>query len=162
MIAAVTDYETGGAPTSGTVNLKIELGPSGLPPLTSYGVSLSGRVLQFTAGAWIPPGTTPERQISLVGDYVLVVPNDDADGKSFPWPIGPGAFTVATVDVARTSADVTFLITGQVQNIVPSTNPLLDPDGAVNTELPVQNVLVSDQETVVGTPVDYFPSNHNP
>ena len=161
-VVSVVDYETGGAPTTSSVNLRVTL--TGGPSLDSYGVSLSGRVLQFTAGAWILPGTTPSRQISLVGPAVLVIPNKDSDGNPFPWSStgGPGAGTIATVDVARTSSDVTFLITGQVQNIVPSTDPLLSEDGTIETELPVQEVLVSEQETVVGTPVDYFQTNHNP
>jgi len=135
----------------------------GPPALTSYGVSLSGRILQFTGGAWIPPGTTPQRQVSLVGDYVLVIPNKDADGNPFGWPlVGPGPGTTAAIDVARTSSDVTTLLLGQVQDVVPSTDPLLDPDGFVVTDLPVQEVDVSQQVTTVGTPVDYFQSNHNP
>lgn len=160
MISAVTDYETGGAPSSDTVNLKIVFASG--QALDSYGVSLSGRTLQFTFGGWIPPGTTPQREISLVGALVLVVPNHDADGNSFLWPAGPAAGTVVTVDVARTSSDVTFELRGQVQNVVPSTNPLLDPDGTIETTLPVQEVDVSQQQTSVGTPVDYFQSNHHP
>jgi hypothetical protein len=160
-ISTITDYETGGAPDANSVNLKITVA-TGQASLDSYGISLSGRTLQFTAGAWIPPGTTPQRQISLVGALVLVVPNKDADGNPFAWPLGPAAGTVVTVDVARTSSDVTFLLLGQVQNVVPSTDPLLTPDSTVETTLPVQEVLVSEQQTVVGTPVDHFQSNHNP
>jgi hypothetical protein len=162
-IVSVFDYDTLGAPTDGSLNLLVTFAPGSLN-LNGFGVSLSGRVLQFTAGAWILPDTTPSRIISLVGDHSLVIPNADDAGIPFPWSStgGPGAGTVATVDVARTSSDVTFLLLGQVQNVVPQTDPLLSPDGEVDTLLPVQQVFVSEQQTVVGTPVDYFQSNHNP
>lgn len=155
-VVSVVDYDTMLVPTDSSLNLLVTL--TGGASLDSYGVSLSGRTLQFTAGAWILPGTTPARQISLLNNLQLVIPNKDTDGNPFPWSTtgGPGAGTIATVDVARTSSDVTFLITGQVQNVVPSTDPLLDPDGEASTTLPVQDVLVSEQQTVVGTPVDYY------
>jgi len=161
-VVTVVDYETGGAPSVSSINLLVTL--TGGPGLDSYGVSLSGRTLEFTGGAWIAPllalGITPSRVISLVNATSLVIPNNNADGVPFPWSTtgGPAAGTIATVDVARTSSDVTFLITGQVQNVVPSTNPLLDPDGELETLRPVQEIDVSEQQTVVGTPADYFPS----
>jgi hypothetical protein len=165
-VGAVADYETGGAPSATSINLLVTF--TGGQTLDSYGVSLSGRTLELTGGAWIAPllaaGISPSRVISLTGTLSLVIPNNNADGVPFPWATtgGPAPGTIATVDVARTSSDVTFLLTGQVQNVVPSTNPLLDPDGELDTLLPVQQVDVSEQQTVVGTPVDYFQTNHHP
>jgi hypothetical protein len=171
-VVSVVDYETGGAPSTASINLLVTL--TGGPPLDSYGVSLSGRTLEFTVGAWIAPllaaGVSPSRVISLVNNTSLVIPNNKADGVPFPWAAsppappntgGPAPGDVATVDVARTSSDVTFLITGQVQNVVPTTNPLLDPEGGTETLLPVQEIDVSEQQTVVGTPADYFPTPHH-
>jgi hypothetical protein len=157
VIANVVDYETGSPPTSASVYLKITV--AGDAPLTAIGVTLVGRTLFFTSGPlWIVPGTTPRRPITLFGDFVLIIPNADSDGHTFYVPsAGPAPGDQVAIDTARGSSEVVFQSTGQVQNIVPSTNPLLSPSGEVSTELPVQNALVSDQATSIGTPVDYLP-----
>lgn len=180
-IISVIDLDTGAAPTTSSVNLKITMSGGSAPPLglplDSYGFTFAGRSLLFAAGAWIPAQTTPERIIAvngdlLNGDSIVIVPNLDPDGNSFPWPSGPAAGTIVAVDTARNGSEVVFQQTGQVQNVIPSSiphfpseqilGPLIPEPGDIESDLPVQEIVVSDQETVVGTPVDYFPTNHHP
>ncbi len=90
-IISVIDLDTGAAPTTSSVNLKITMSGGSAPPLglplDSYGFTFAGRSLLFAAGAWIPAQTTPERIIAvngdlLNGDSIVIVPNLDPDGNS--------------------------------------------------------------------------------
>lgn len=158
-IASVADYDTGLPPTAASVNIRITLAPA---TLNSYGFSLVGRPLYFTSGAWIPPGTTPQRTILAAGDAVVVVPNLDPSGVPLYTPGGPAPGDQIAVDAVRSESEVLFTNLGTVQNIIPDTTPLLSPPGTVTTDLPVQEVEVSDQATVIGTPLDVFPTTHHP
>ena len=160
-VTSVTDYDTGLPPTAGSVNLRIVLGV-GLFPLDSFGITFAGRALYFTFGAWIPPGTTPQRPVLVNGSALVVVPNRDADGNPFAWPAGPAPGDQVALVTSRQDSEVVFKNLGVVQNVVPDTSPLLPPPGTVTTEQPVQDVLVSDQATQIGTPQDIFPTNHHP
>lgn len=161
-IASVTDYDTNLPISSSTVNIKLILNV-GNASLNSYGFTFAGRTLYFTVGGWIPAGTTPQRKILLNGDAIVVIPNANADGtKLTASGGGPVAGDTVAVDTARSQSEVLFTNLGIVQNVVPATDPLLDPSGDVTSDLPVQDVLVSDQATSIGTPVDYFPSTHYP
>jgi hypothetical protein len=147
-IASVVDYDTGLAPDPNTVNLLIGLTPS-LKPLNSFGAQLFGRTVYFITGVWIPPQTTPSRPLLTYGDFAIVV----------PVITGPTAGNMIAIDVAVRDGEVATNLLGLVQNIVPSTNPLLDENGEVTTRLPVQEVVASDQILVIGTPVNYLPSD---
>ena len=163
-IASVTDYDTNLPISSSTVNIKLILNV-GNAPLNSYGFTFAGRTLYFTVGGWIPAGTTPQRKILLNGDAIVVVPNAAEDGTKLTalgTGTGPVVGNTVDVDTARSQSEVLFTNLGIVQNISPSTDPLLDPSGEVTTDLQIQDVLVSDQATSIGTPVDYFPTNHRP
>lgn len=163
-IASVTDYDTNLPISSSTVNIKLILNV-GNASLNSYGFTFAGRTLYFTVGGWIPAGTTPQRKILLNGNAIVVVPNAAEDGTkltSLGTGTGPVVGNTVDVDTARSQSEVLFTNLGIVQNISPSTDPLLDPSGEVTTDLQIQDVLVSDQATSIGTPVDYFPTNHRP
>jgi len=163
VIASVTDYDTGLPIGSTTVNIQITLAVDNAP-LSGYGFSFAGRTLYFTVGAWIPPGTTPQRPILLNGDDIVVVPNANADGVKLTDATPPGLVAGNTIalDTARSESEVLFTNLELVQNIVPDTNPLLDPSGTATSDLPVQDANVSDQATSIGTPVDYYPTSHHP
>ena len=117
-------------------------------------------------GAWITAGTTPQRPVLAYGRFVFVVSNTGADDETFPWTApgvgGPTAGDTVAVDVAYREGEVATQELGIVQSVTPQTSPLLDELGLVQTEVPVQQVLVSGQSDVVGTPADYFPSGHEP
>ena len=161
-IASVSDYETGLPPTTSSINLLVNLSV-GLTPLTDFGVQLQGRAVYFVAGAWIPAGTTPQRAISNYGAQAFIIPNNDADGNPFPWTTpgvgGPTVGDTVAVDVAYRQGEVATQELGIVQEVVPQTSPLLDELGLVQTEVPVQQVLVSGQVVGVGTPANYQPSD---
>ena len=163
VIASVTDYDTNLPIDANTVNIRIALAV-GNAPLSSYGFTFAGRTLYFTSGLWIPAGTTPQRTILLNGDAIVVVPNADESGIKLTATMPPwlAAGNTVALDTARSQSEVLFTNLGIVQNIVPATNPLLDPLGEVTSDFPVQDALVSDQATSIGTPVDYFPSTHHP
>jgi hypothetical protein len=170
-IVSVVDNETGLPASASSVNLKIVITGGAL--LGSYGFTFAGRSLYFVTPPQTTPPTVPKRTISVFGDVsgksVVIVPNLDPDGKnplmSLPNPPIPGG-TVA-VDTARLDSEVVFQQTGVVQNVVPNTiphfpneqvlGPLIPEPGEVDTLIAVQEVDVSNQETVVGTPANYFP-----
>ena len=166
-IASVADYDTGLPPDVNSVNIRIVF-VVGNAPLSGYGFSFAGRTLYFTSGTWIPPGTTPQRPILINGDAIVVVPNATSDGTTTLYMgtgigvTGPSPGDSIAVDTARSESEVLFQNLRIVQNVIPDTNPLLDPSGTVTSDLPVQDANVSDQATSIGTPVDYFPSNHHP
>jgi hypothetical protein len=167
-IVSVTDYDTGLPPDANSINIKIVLNV-GNAPLSSYGFSFAGRTLYFTSGTWIPLGTTPQRPILVNGDNIVVVPNAASNGTTTSLYKGTGLGVTGpqpgdsiAVDTARSESEVLFQNLGLVQNVVPNTSPLLDPSGAVTSDQPVQDANVSDQATSIGTPVDYFQTNHHP
>ena len=161
-ITSVSDYDTAMPPTTSSINLLVNLSV-GLTPLTDFGVQLQGRAVYFVAGAWIPAGTTPQRAISNYGAQAFIIPNNDADGNPFPWTApgvgGPTVGDTVAVDVAYRQGEVATQELGIVQEVVPQTSPLLDELGLVQTEVPVQQVLVSGQVVGVGTPANYQPSD---
>ena len=175
-VVSVVDNDTGLPATTTSVNLRITI--AGGAPLSSYGFTFSGRTLYFVAGAWILPPlpSTPSRPISVWGDSggngILVVSNQDENGDPFPFPAGPAAGTIVALETARLDSEVVYQSTGVVQNVVPTTTPhfpgeqvagiftvgpLIPEPGDVDTLVAVQEVNVGDQETVVGTPANYFP-----
>jgi hypothetical protein len=175
-IVSVVDNESGAPASPSSVNLRITI--AGGAPLGSYGFTFAGRTLYFVTGAWIvpPQPSTPERQISVWGDVtggsIIIVPNQDADGTSLVNPLPPVAGNTVALETARLESEVVFQQTGIVQDVVPSTTPhfpgeqvagvftvgpLIPEPGDVETLVAVQEVDVSDQETVVGTPANYFP-----
>jgi hypothetical protein len=84
---------------------------------------------------------------------VIVLAIKDSAGVSF-LPVAGDDFAV---DSARYASEVVSQLTGQVQNVIPSTNPLLDEMVDPSSFLPVQNVLVGDQVDVVGRPLNVLP-----
>lgn len=160
-ILSVVDYYAGGVPNASTLYLKISLG--GGAPFSSYGVSLAGRSLLFLTLNGNTPNQPAERPILTYGDLgggveVLVVPNTriSDDGIPFTWPLGPcpAPGDVVSIDVARYNDEAVSQLTGQVQNITPQTTPLPPQLGVVYSNLPIQDVDVSDQEPVLGTPIN--------
>lgn len=167
VIDQVHDYDTGGVPTTTSVNIKITLQHFGNErPLTSYGVSISGRVVTFVSGPWIPAPTSfngpPQRTISLYDDFTIVIPNNDTDGNPFNYPFsGPDYGDKIEIDVAWQSGQIVSRNLGQVQDVIPQTNPLMPELGTVQTDLPIQEIDVTNQETVVGTPIESSPNRQN-
>jgi len=155
-IASVVDYDTGLPPGPGVVNLLVTLDPTS-KPLNTFGAQLDGRTIYFTSGAWIPPQTTPQRLLLTYGPLAFVVPDKDAAGVSLTGLGGPIAGNQIAINVAVGDGEVVTDLRGLVQNVIPSTNPLLDEDGVVDTLLPVQEVVATDQVLTIGTPVDHFP-----
>lgn len=161
IINHATDYETGTAPSTSSINIRLTLKNTN-KPLSSYGIPIAGRIVTFTSGFWITPGTSPQRQILLYNDFTIVVPNKGADGVPFNYPVsGPINGNSIQIDVAWYNGEVVFKNRGQVQNVIPQTTPLLPELGTIQTDLPVQQVEVSTQETVVGTPIESSPNQQN-
>ena len=170
-IATVVDNDTGAPASSTSINLLITFIPNGTP-LTSFGVSMAGRAVQFLTGAWIPAGTTPKRPILIYSAFAVVVPNLDETGTRLFNLTGPGAGNLTAVDTARYNAELVSQNTGTgAQNVVPATQPLpigfvapagsfpvyLPDLGEASSGLPVPDFVVNDQVLANGTPVDYLP-----
>lgn len=159
-IASVVDFDTGLAQDPSTVNLLITLDPAS-KPLNTFGAQLYGREVFFTSGAWIPPPgpfaqplvTSPRRPLLTYGPLALVVPVKDEAGNG----VAPVATNTIALNVAVGDGEVVTDLHGLVQDIVPSTDPLLTENGIVETKLPVQEVVATDQVTTIGTPVNHFP-----
>jgi len=162
-IQTAYDYETGGAPQLGTLNVGLILFPTN-KPLNSYGVPIVGRVVTFTSGAWrtSTPLTLLTRPIVLNNNFTIVVQNKDANGVPFNYPAnGPAPNDTIEIDVAWYNGQDVFRNLGIVQNVIPQTTPLPPELGTVQTDLPIQQVEVSTQETVVGTPANSSPNRQN-
>ena len=163
-IQAVSDHETGGPPQLGTLNVNLTLYPNN-KPLNSFGVHLVGRTVEFTSGAWRfapPPLSLLSRPIVLNNDFTIVVPNKGANGVPFNYPAnGPAPNDTIEIDVAWYNGQNVFRNMGIVRNVIPETTPLLPELGTIQTGLPIQEVDVSNQETVVGTPIESSPNRQN-
>jgi hypothetical protein len=156
-IASVVDYYTGAPPSLSSSYLRILL--NGGSPFETYGVSFAGRTLLFLTLSGTTPSIPPERTILVYGDLSgnieeVVVPNAGSDGTKFTWPPNPTVGDVVSVDTARYDDEVVSKLTGQVQDVVPQTTPLPTQLGTVYTNLPVRDVVVSDQVSVIGTPTN--------
>ena len=166
-IQAVYDHETGGSPPQlSTLNIRLTLYPNN-KPLNSFGVPIVGRTVAFTSGAWWfipppPPLSLLSRPIVLNNDFTIVVPNKDTNGVPFNYPAnGPAPNDTIEIDVAWYNGQDVFRNLGIVQNVIPETSPLLPELGTIQTDLPIQEVDVSNQETVVGTPIESSPNRQN-
>ena len=179
-IDSVVDNETHAAATATSLNLLITFVPNN-KPLTSFGVSMAGRELQFVTGAWIPPSapppappspSTPTRPILAYSAYAVVVPNLDDQKVPLFNPAGPSHGDVTAVDTARYDGELIAQNTGAgAQNVVPATQalpmgftapagsfPVYLPElGESSSGLPVPEFVVNDQMLVNGTPVDFQP-----
>lgn len=175
-ILTVLDNENGSPASSASINLLITLVPVG-KTLTSFGVSLAGRIVEFLTGAWIAPNTSPSRPILIYSDFAIVVPNQDAQGNPLFNPAGPGPGNMIAIDTARYNAELVSQNTGSDdQNVVPSTQPLprgftapagsfpifLPELGDASSGLPVPDFVVNNQVLTAGTPVDFTPGISEP
>lgn len=152
-IAAITDVSTGLPPTDTSDTLQIVL--AGGPSLDTYGLDLTGRILQFVTGG---PYTTTQttRPITYASGLVMVVANKDANGAPFNWSggQGPAAGNVVRFDTARTNSENVFGPGEPINIVVPLqqttvahdwTPPLIGPATVV--------VNVMDQELTNGNPM---------
>ena len=97
--------------------------------------------------------TSITRPILLYGAYAVIVSIKGADGGVF-LPVAGDDFAV---DTARYNAELVAQLTGQVQNVIPSTAPLLDELGESASLLPVLDVDVSAQADIFSRPVNVLP-----
>jgi hypothetical protein len=160
VVATVVDNETGGAPDVNTVNFRLTLVGGAL--LNSYFITLTGRSLLFTAGAWIiPAGTVPERPIlawgvTQAGANVIVVPKASApDSSGAVTPVAPVPGNKVAFDSARRSSEVVFQNLGIVSNNQPETFPLL-PTPPLEDFYSIPDVFVPNQNPVYPNPEDVF------
>jgi hypothetical protein len=141
-VVNVLDAITHKAPTINSVQVIVTVDNGSAFP------SLVGQNVHFVVVV-----TNASRPILLFGDFVIVLAIKDSAGVSF-LPVAGDDFAV---DSARYASEVVSQLTGQVQNVIPSTNPLLDEMVDPSSFLPVQNVLVGDQVDVVGRPLNVLP-----
>jgi hypothetical protein len=131
-IASIVDVSTGLPPTNDSATLQIVL--AGGPSLDTYGLDLTGRILQFTSGG--PYITTlPTRPITFASGLVMVVPNNDANGNPFDWSGGQGPAIGNTVqfDTARTNSENVF-----------------GPGEPINLTIPKQTAVATGAPPVIG------------
>jgi hypothetical protein len=165
LVVSVVDAATGFYPTPASLNLIVslvtKLAPAGQSPGFTPGNKI-GQTAQFFVAVVIA-----KRPIMVYGDYSVVISVADAQGVNFLPAIGD----VMSVDVARYNAELVAQLTGQTQNVVPTTQPLLQgclvppgsfpiiipSDSVQSSGLPVQDVVATDQQTAIGTPVNYKP-----
>lgn len=161
-ISQVVDALTGLYPTSTSLNLKVTLlTPAGSSPAFTPG-ALVGQTAQFFVTV-----TVAKRPIMAYSDFAVVVPVADVNGVSFL----PTAGDVFAIDIARYDAELVAKLTGQTQNVVPATQPVLPgfaappgsfpiivpSDGEQSSGLPVPDFVATDQQTAIGTPINYTP-----
>lgn len=157
-VVSVVDALTNLFPTPASLNLKVALDNSvAFPPGT-----LIGQTVVFTVTV-----DEAESQILIYSNFALVTPVKDNDGNFFL----PVAGDVVAIDIGRYDAELVSQLTGQVQDVIPSTQPVLPGfaapagsfpiivpnDGTESSGLPVPDFVVNEQVLTHGTPVDYTP-----
>lgn len=154
-ISAIVDNETGLPPNINTVNLRLTLTGA---PLTSYGITLSGRSLIFPTLSTLPQNPPPERVIMawgiVAGANLVIIPNKDPSGAN---PISTGLNTsdTALFDSARYSSEVVFQNFTLHQDVIPQTLPLLNPPGS-SSFYAIPDVFVAGQGTTFPNPSTVF------
>jgi hypothetical protein len=160
-VSAFVDNETGLPATSQSVNLRLTLGAPPLPlaggaPLTSYGVTLSGRSLLFATLNAIPP----ERVILVWGVVananLVVVANEDAKGVKLVTALSLSVGDLVAFDSARQSSEVVFQNGSIVDVVIPMSLPLLDPPVGPSTLQPILNVNTTEQISSFPNPETVF------
>jgi len=151
IIASIVDVSTGLPPTNTSSTLQIVL--TGGPSLDTYGLDLTGRVVQFTTGG--PYTTTlPTRVITFASGLIIVVPNQDANGNPFDFSGGHGPAIGNTLqfDTARTNSENVFGPGEPINLVIPTQTAT--PSGAPPQIGPATiDVDVMDQELTNGFPM---------
>ena len=175
VISSVRDADTNLTPSVATTRYLLKVVPA---DLSSLGVTMLNRQIVFTDG----PNEDASRIITGYGSNFIVIDRNDPDDSVTPSLATPQIGNAFTIDVQRQNSEVISRSTGTFQDVTILPPPLVNqPTGLPNenfqgttdvstgtqpgnpviasgVSVPASiNVNVSEQDAVIGLPVNVFP-----